>query len=129
MDTLENFQQKAFADPELNVLLLEAAQNSDLEESDGQTFTLGLESVVVSWACYALFRWSKMILDARQRNLEMDAARQQVKLIEELVAEDWPREQAEKLVPALLDGIKERGEDPTFKVALEKALALAGAAD
>ncbi len=120
-----DFQNQAAADPQLSVLLWETAQNSGLSESDGQTYATGLEPLAV-WACYALWRWSKMILDARQRQLEMDTARQQVELIQLLVADGWPREQAQAMVSALLDGIQARQEDPALKAALDKALGLVG---
>ena len=121
-----DFQNQVATDPQLSVLLWEAAQNSGLGESDDQTYTTGLESIVAVWACYALFYWSKMVLNARQRQLEMDTVQQQIELIQLLVADGWPREQAQAMVLALLNGIKARQDDPAFKAALDKALELVG---
>ena len=121
----QDFQTIATAEQPLKSLLAEVADHSGLEAPETHTFLTGLEPLAV-WACYALFRWSKMILDARQRNLELDAARQQVELINDLVKEGWTREQAQAMVPALLDGIQKRQNDSAFQAALEKALALVG---
>jgi hypothetical protein len=119
-----DFQLLAASDPHLREFLNQTVRESGLP-TEPKTFATGLEPLAI-WACYALFRWSKMVLDARQRQLELDTARQQAQLICELVDEGWPREQAEVLVPALLNGLNARQKDDTFQNALQKALASAG---
>ena len=114
------FQSFAISDSTLRDFLNQTARESGLP-TEPKTFATGLEPLAI-WACYALFRWSKIVLDARQRQLELDTVSQQIQLIRELVDEGWPREQAEALVPALLDGLNARQNDDAFQNALQKAL-------
>ncbi len=119
-----DFQSFAASDPTLRDFLNQTGRDSGLP-IEPKTFVTGLEPLAM-WACYVLFRWSKMMLDAKQRQLEMDTVRQQTQLIRELVDEGWSREQAEALVPALLDGLMARQKDEAFQSALQKALASVG---
>lgn len=114
------FQNLAASAPPLRDFLNQTGLDSGLYSPPKQ-FATGLEPLGI-WACYALFRWSKMILDARARSLELDAVRQQIELIQELVADGWLPEQANAIVPTLLDGLKARKDDAGFQQALQKAL-------
>lgn len=120
----DEFQNFTFSELPLRELVLQTAKDSGLH-AEPQKFATGLEPFAI-WVCYALFRWSKLIFDARQRQLELDIIKQQSELINQLVSDGWKREQAHKVVTALLDGLSTRQNDPAFQKALQKAIEAVG---
>lgn len=86
-------------------------------KQSGEVFDVTIPLTAV--AGYALFRWLKNYFDRQRGAHDLDLVAQQVKLVDDLVANGVPRAQAEKTVSAMLKQVRQRGaDDPAFQAVL-----------
>jgi hypothetical protein len=127
MDATE-FEQHARQDPQVRAFLREVAEEvaQQISVEEPQRFAITGVDILLGLAAYALYRWAKDYFDRRRALHEVDIAKQQVQLIEGLMADGFPAKDAQATAVALLKGIARRtADDP----ALETARALVGSAN
>jgi hypothetical protein len=119
------FEQHARQDPQLEAFLREVAEDvaQQISIEEPQRFAVTGVDILLGLAAYALYRWAKDYFDHCRALHEIDVAKQQVQLIEGLIADGFPPKDAQATAAALLKGIAKRtGDDP----ALQTARALVG---
>jgi hypothetical protein len=114
------FEQHARQDPQLEAFLREVAEDvaQQISIEEPQRFAVTGVDILLGLAAYALYRWAKDYFDHRRALHEIDVAKQQVQLIEGLIADGFPLKDAQATAAALLKGIAKRtGDDPALQTA------------
>jgi len=112
------FDHHARHDPPLAAFVRTVAEEAaqEITISEPQRFvTVTGADLLVGLVAYALYRWAKDYFDHRRALGEVDIAKQQTQLINDLVSAGFPPKDAQATTVALLKNIATRSaDDPVF---------------
>ena len=115
------FMQQSKADPQLNALLKEVAEEAGKQGQmdEPQTYIGSGAEILLAVAAYALFRFLKDYFDHQRGLNEVDVALHQEKIVKALIKDGFKPKDAAAVTGAMLDRIAKRGkDDPAFKTAV-----------